>query len=553
MKSNSTYMLTTATLFLFLTSISVAPPAAAQESVFGEVIDVRVVNLEVVVTGKGQRVSGLGPEDFRLTVDGQEVPIEYFTEVSGGTAVISGDESAGSAVPALAPGVPVPTSYLVFIDEYFSLPTDRNRLVKRMIDQLPFLSAEDRMAVVAFNGKKVEMLSSWSQSATELERVFQQALERTTFGLQRRAEQRLFESTRVVREEVLDDAGQELTNELAIDERIRASEISSQVKRAVLAASSALRSFANPPGRKVMLLFSGGWPYNPAQWVIDDPSRFPSTYDIASGDELYRQLRETANRLSYTIYPVDMPGLGADNRFAAERTGADFDFEPARFDNKEREVETTLYNLARETGGQALIDGATRDVFQRVYEDTRSYYWLGFTPGWKGDDEAHKVKIETRRKGQKVRSRRGFSDLSRQTEVTMMVESALLFGDPPGASALAVTIGKGQRAGRGKLSVPLKIIIPLDSLTFLPADGGYLAETELRVAVLDEDGNTSDIPVMPLGFKVPERPEAGKVTVFETALKVRKKKHDLVVSIYDKLSGQILSTKVEIEPVAAKR
>ena len=62
-------------------------PAAAQETppqeTFGETVDVRVVNVEVVVTDRqGNRVTGLSPDDFRLRVDGKEVPVEYFTEVA---------------------------------------------------------------------------------------------------------------------------------------------------------------------------------------------------------------------------------------------------------------------------------------------------------------------------------------------------------------------------------------------------------------------------------------------------------------------------------------
>ncbi len=541
-----------AILFLTLALAAAAPPAWSQEAVFGEVIDVRVVNLEVVVTEKGQRVTGLGPEDFLLTVDGREVPIEYFTEVHGGTAALRGDETAGSAVPALAPGVPVSTSYLVFIDDFFARRTDRNRVLKRMIDQLPFLSPEDRMAVVAYNGKKVEMLSTWSQSVPSLERVFKRALDRKSYGLQRESEQRAFESTRTLRNGPFDDADAALSTDLGIDERMRADEITTQLERAVLAATSALRSFASPPGRKVMLLLSGGWPYNPGQWLIDDPDRYVYTNILAGGDEIYRPLIETANRLSYTLYPIDVPGLDADDSFSADRSANDIDFDRARFDDREREEETTLHNLARQTGGKALVDGAAADAFQRVHEDTRSYYWIGFTPDWKGDDEAHKVKIETRRKGQKARTRRGFSDLSRQTEVTMMVESALLFGDPPGAAPLGASIGKGRRAGRGKLQVPLRVVIPIDGLTFLPVEGGFQADTELRVAVLDEDGNTSEIPVIPLEFKTTKPPGEGRVTVFETSMKVRQKKHELVVSLYDKPSGKILSTKIAIDPVRGK-
>ena len=79
-------------LFVLLLPVLLAPtPANPQGSAgqpFVDVIDVRVVNLEVVVVdGRGQRVSGLGPEDFRLRVDKREMPIDYFTEIFEGVAV----------------------------------------------------------------------------------------------------------------------------------------------------------------------------------------------------------------------------------------------------------------------------------------------------------------------------------------------------------------------------------------------------------------------------------------------------------------------------------
>src|SRR5689334_7383809 len=110
-----------------------ALPAGAQESTpgtFGEVLEVRVINLEVVVTDKdGVRVPGLLPGDFRLRLNGKEAPIEYFTEVRGGDAI---DMAAGGApgiqnVPATVPGSPVGTSYLVFVDDYFAVARDRDR------------------------------------------------------------------------------------------------------------------------------------------------------------------------------------------------------------------------------------------------------------------------------------------------------------------------------------------------------------------------------------------------------------------------------------------
>jgi hypothetical protein len=66
-----------------LTAAIVAPGLAIAQDptpeAFTERIEVRVINLEAVVYNKdGERVRGLKPEDFRLLVNGEEVPIGYF-------------------------------------------------------------------------------------------------------------------------------------------------------------------------------------------------------------------------------------------------------------------------------------------------------------------------------------------------------------------------------------------------------------------------------------------------------------------------------------------
>src|SRR3954454_7568785 len=91
---------------LLLALLALAPGARAADDTppsFGESIDVRVVNVEAVVTDRqGHRVSGLKPEDFRLRVDGKEVPVEYFNEVRDGEALPAAPEAA-SAEAAQAP------------------------------------------------------------------------------------------------------------------------------------------------------------------------------------------------------------------------------------------------------------------------------------------------------------------------------------------------------------------------------------------------------------------------------------------------------------------
>ena len=111
-----------------------ALPAAGQESplpeLFSDVIDVRVVNVEAVVTDrKGNRIRGLQASDFELLVDGEPAPIAYFTEIDEGivrAAPARGVEVA-EAMPALDAGEEVGTNFLVFIDDFFSYRQHRAR------------------------------------------------------------------------------------------------------------------------------------------------------------------------------------------------------------------------------------------------------------------------------------------------------------------------------------------------------------------------------------------------------------------------------------------
>lgn len=94
------------TLFAIVAGLLLSPSAPTlaeagdSASTFSETVDVRVVNVEAVVTDRSDtRVLGLTPADFRLLVDDEEVPIDFFSEFRGGNLL----RDIGSSPWDLAP------------------------------------------------------------------------------------------------------------------------------------------------------------------------------------------------------------------------------------------------------------------------------------------------------------------------------------------------------------------------------------------------------------------------------------------------------------------
>jgi hypothetical protein len=217
---------------------------------------------------------------------------------------------------------------------------------------------------------------------------------------------------------------------------------------------------------------------------------------------------------------------------------------------RERQLHDTLALLAYETGGRPLVNAGRNDALPLVAADTRSYYWIGFTPDRQGDDAFHDIRVKAVGLGLKARTREGYRDLSREVENDMAVESALLFGDAPTGDGLAIAVGAPERDGRRFIEVPVTLAIPIDAVVLLPEGGELVARFELRVVAMDERERLSDVPMVPIELRFAEAPAAGGAVSYETRLRLRNQAHDLVVALHDPVSGANLMTRLEVAPPA---
>lgn len=489
----------------------IALPAIAQEAplpdLFAEVLDVRVVNVEAVVTDRdGNRVQGLHASDFELLVDGKPVPVGYFTEIDEGHAVARDGDSVGNA-PSLAPGEPVGTNFLIFIDELFAIRRQRDGFLNRLERDLALLNPSDQVAIVAFDGYNVTRLTDWTNSRDEIEDAIQRARERKALGLMRM---------------------------LDLGDR------TDQIRRTVMAATASIRSLADVPGRKVMLLLVETFCSPSRSWEFS--SFWEDGNCMESAGNLYQPLVTAANRVGYTVYPVDMAGLRPT-----------FGLDPATGgllpDNPEIAQEAALWFLAHETGGKPMINFYRKVALAETAADTRSFYWLGFNPPAGDNDALHDIEVRLPgHRDLRIRSRRHYRDVSRSTEFTLLVEGSLMFGGLPGRDVLEVHFGTPRKAGFRKVLVPMWVTIPIDDLTLLPIDGQWTNDVEFRVSVVDRHGDRSKN----LGTRIPiryfEAPPPGETFVYETELPIRKGMHRFLAALYDPLSGEILARGGTVDP-----
>lgn len=418
-------------LLLLAGSLSLAAqePAPAGANVeIGESIDVRVVNVEAAVTdSRGQRIKGLKPEDFRLLVDGREVPIDYFTEIRGGTAVeVHGD---GPASPVSGT---VGRNLLIFIDQSFTVQAQLGLVLRQLEADLDRLGPGDQIALVAAGREgRLKILTDWTSDAARLRAVIAQVRQEPTSGVHLLASLDSLENDRILRNMVeTGNAWGDSPSLLGTGARIgnwwdlrsaRQPRSLSTLERNVAAEGeaeiwaddsfgvsvlAAMRAFSSAPGRKVMVLFSGGWPGG------QDPS-----------------IVEAANLLGFSLYPVDVAGLKASAvPMEARHAGlaaADANRSYGGFitTDWEQRVHHGFETLARDTGGKASLNGLRETALERTLEDTEAYYWIGFSPTWNADGKKHDIRLEVRGSGLRVRARRSYSDLSLRAQQALEEQS----------------------------------------------------------------------------------------------------------------------------------
>lgn len=246
-------------LWLLAAALLAQTPETVREAdVFAAGVDVEVVNVDVVVSDRqGRPVTGLGPEDFELRVDGESVAVRYF------------------AAPAPAEARPRerPLYLAIYLDRAFLRPGDAGDLVpalRRFLHER--IGRRDRVMLVAAD-RGVEVVQGWTSLVPAIDTSLGEELAKPGRGLRVESDYRdLLRAIERTLEEGTDLAARDPDQHAkALLSRIDgfAEECARDVRLGADQLRQTVAGLAGVPGRTVVLYVGGQLPVRVGPALFD--------------------------------------------------------------------------------------------------------------------------------------------------------------------------------------------------------------------------------------------------------------------------------------------
>jgi len=488
------------------------PAAAPGAPTFRESVEVRVMDLDVSVTdSKGNPVPDLDKGDFRISVDGKPVAIDYFTRIAEGT-IHSPDLAAASPDRVLA-------EYRKGTDAY---------IVTRM-------GPSDLGRVVVFDRRGKEQ-TEWTASKEALLSALTK-VESTGVGMAR-----LMSEQQTLHE--IDQNRSRSSREMFA--RSYGEQVKVEITNLLRDMSAELTTLTALPGKRSFVLVSGGFDMQPGSAMMQYAAGSFSlrTFDTGDMSREVEALARKANATDVTFYTVDARGLSAEGNSASNddplsaRPGIAFF---ARQDSQ-----AGLQSLAYETGGIALLNtNALATGLERVYRDTSTYYSVGVSLNNVPGTGYRKIQVAVTRPGLTVRSRRAFAPRTPVELSSDVAQAALRSNIQYRGIAVNLAVAPAVKSKK-YFNVPVVVTVPASSLTFLPNGEARRAVADLFVGVLDEQGRMSDITRQEASFTLPPDAPADAPVRYTANLEMRKGNARIVVNVRDHETGKMGTARADV-------
>ena len=520
------------------------------EELFLESVDVKVVNVHVLVTDRdGNPITGLTEDDFQILEDGRPVAMTNFYAVEAGERRNAGaglEESGEGSPEAAAAQLPLIEDepdrlrLVILVDNVNIEAVHRNRVFRDLRRFLVEKLAPDDEVMLLSYERSLKVKQPFTNDpqivARQLFELESLSSNSTQAGHER------FELLRQI---------EESTDPARVERYIRNYAQSSQndLNFTLRAIRELVRSLAGLPGRKALLYVSDGLPMTPGEEMyIALTHRYPRQASLIDAREFdasrsFRELANLANSNRVSFYTLDAAGVRLSMAGDVERGGSSaglvsaFD---AAFTNN---VQNPLRYLAGTTGGRAILN--TNNPFtalERLATDADNYYSLGYTPSHSGDGRYHRIEVKVARKGVEVRHREGYRDKPVFDRMADGVESVLRWGRGANPLAFRLKFDAAAASEDGEVVVPMIVEIPLGKMVLLPKGEKRTGRITIFVAANDAKGRRAPVQQVPVTISIPaagregEEPESAFYR-YTIPMRMRPGRQRIAVGVRDELGA----------------
>ena len=344
---------------LLLAPVAFAQEARSSETEFGDEVEVSEVLLDVIVTNKdGQVIVGLGPEDFRVTEDGEAVELQSVRFYSS-----SVPQEAAAEMEGVDP-VPEDRYFIFFVDDQRKNQASVGvNLVQRQMqagrDAAEWaernLAPADWVAVVGYD-RSLKVYTDFTRD----QGLIAKAVKDATAGRQGMGNWPSRQK----------DEGPSLLDDLP-----QGKALTKATTRVYSALTEVAKAAGDITGRKNLIYLGLGFGRLNRFGAYDEDERY------------YPDMIHAINDNNVAVYPLDVSPSGASHPF-----------------------ESALTNLAEDTGGRYFpFFSSFNTPLAEITQETNGYYLLSYRASHPAGEEGfQRVKVEATNGEFKVRARRGY-------------------------------------------------------------------------------------------------------------------------------------------------
>jgi VWFA-related protein len=498
-------------------------------------------------------VRGLTKEDFIVLEDGVPQNVTNFSAYESGTATVAGVSDAQQE-PAREKGPP--RHFVFFVDEMGVQKKARQTLIRHATQLVDQMRDGDKGAVIRPLGEQ-RIAQNFTTDTAAVRKALTEALESSTIrgnraGMEIRDLQHAYENA--------DVEGVSGEGDRAFARGRYIASMTDRVRQRLSQLRALVASMSGLEGRKVIVLITAGLSSHPGREMKLDYTSIGLEWPVNEwgkpGDDftpIIDELARTAAANGITFYALEpeVPLTMALRKTAASKNvgtteGSGHvsaqDILPAQMMEQHLHYRgQTLTSLAQKTGGAWFRGIATiDDVFRQVSSDLQVYYSLAYRA--KGEtDKPRRISVSIRNRPElHVRTRTEVVDRSPEREMGDLTAANLLFPRALNELDVAVLTYGPPTRGLNFFTIPVDVVIPLQTLTFVQSDDDkYTAviDVHFSAAALKNDFTTAGRHRQNIEISAEQYEERETVTYrFKTGIEVPRGPSRIAIGVMDTVS-----------------